>query len=65
MVCCWRFEGPFTEARAITSFTHYFKTKTGNKWEDRDNFVNKKKKYLLVEIEHDQQKVGTRVPVIE
>ena len=38
---------------AEKEFTKYFKSKTGNNWEERDAFVSKAKKYTMVEIEHD------------
>jgi len=38
----------------VAAFEKYFYTKTGNKWENRQNFVNKPNKYLYVELENDE-----------
>lgn len=38
---------------AVYSFEKQFKSKTGNKWENIDNFVLKKGKYFLTEISYD------------
>jgi len=44
---------PSTKDVAIKDFEKKFKDKSGNKWEDRANFVNKPKKYDFVETETD------------
>ena len=38
---------------AIRQFETQFKSKTGNNWADRDNFVPKNKKYTPVELDED------------
>ena len=55
--------GPFDEDAAIKSFEKYFKSKTGNAWENRHNFVNKANKYIFVEIEHDAAKAQAQAQV--
>lgn len=40
-----------SEYGAIQFFEKQFKTKTGNNWSDKDNFVKKNGKYFLTEIE--------------
>lgn len=40
-----------TPQEAIAEFEKIFKAKTGNNWEDRDNFENKPKKYRIVKRE--------------
>ena len=36
------------EATAVKEFEKKFKDKTANKWEDRENFVPKTKKYFIL-----------------
>lgn len=40
-------------SNAIASYEKQFKTKTGNKWENREDFVFKKGKYFLTEISYE------------
>lgn len=40
-----------SEQQAISFFEKQFRSKTGNSWYDRDNFVKKDRKYFLAEIE--------------
>jgi len=42
-----------SESSAISSFEKLFRTKTGNKWSDKDKFVAKTGKYFLSEITYD------------
>lgn len=39
----------------INAFTKQFKTKTGNNWENKENFVKKKGKYFLADISYDDE----------
>jgi len=43
----------------IREFEKKFKSKTGNNWANRDNFVPKSKKYTPVEIEDDDEDLDT------
>jgi poly [ADP-ribose] polymerase 2/3/4 len=47
--------GPMNPAQAIKEFGKKFRSKSANKWEDRGNFVPKKGKYTLVEMEQDEE----------
>ncbi len=44
---------PFAAAAAAEEeFRKIFRSKSGNDWEDRDDFVEQRKKYRLVKVEH-------------
>ena len=45
--------GPMDFDSAVKEFSKYFRSKTGNAWHDRQNFVPKNGKYTLIEMEHD------------
>ena len=45
-----------TPEDAIKEFKKIFKAKSGNEWEDRESFVNKHKKYRIVQAEFVQKK---------
>jgi len=48
-------QGPFADINDATKeFCKKFKSKTGNNFDDRANFVSKKGKYTLVEMEEEQ-----------
>lgn len=56
--------------RAIAEFKKKFRAKTGNAWESRGDFVKKKGKYDLIEVDYendddngndDDKKVATHV----
>ena len=44
-----------TPEEAIKEFSKIFKAKSGNDWDEREHFVNKQKKYRIVQAEHVQK----------
>lgn len=44
---------------AIKEFTSIFRSKTGNAWKDRENFVLKPKKYFMTQLEDDSPEEET------
>ena len=44
-----------TQENAIIAFERQFRSKTGNKWSDKNNFVKKKRKYFLSEISYAEE----------
>jgi poly [ADP-ribose] polymerase len=42
-----------SESSVISAFTKQFKSKTGNNWSDRENFVKKTGKYHMADISYD------------
>ena len=52
--------GPKSKAEAIKDFEKKFSDKTKNKWENRDNFEAKTKKYTLLEMEYSDDENETK-----
>jgi len=49
---------PFSSAEeAVKEFEKIFKSKTGNLWSERHNFVRKPKKYRLMEINYNHRQM--------
>ena len=51
-----KYNGPSLDD-AILEFKKAFKSKSGNNWEDRANFVEKKGKYVLVDLETKDERI--------
>jgi poly [ADP-ribose] polymerase len=46
-------KGPFNENTAIANFKKQFHTKSGNNWDQRSKFVEKKGKYKIIDIDYE------------